>query len=534
MIETLGALLDRAASQSPDREAVACAPRERVTARMTWAGLREASREAARKLLGLGVRKGSRVGLLCSNRLEWLPIAFGIVRVGGVLAPLPTMWKREELAYGLAHADVETLITLPGFLAHDYIATLNEILPEIRQAARGRLYAKAAPSLRRIVLLDGAAAGADRWAAAPAAIDDSFLDACEAAVSPTDSATMFFTSGTTAQAKVAVHSHRALTIAAIEISACLGLGTDDAWWGHLPLFWSGGFVLGVLASVATGARIVLQERVDAASALELLQSEGCTVMSGWHQARPLTEHPDFPCRRLRLRKGTGANHPLAATLLGPAHAAVTNYGMTETATCITSTRWDDPVAVRVGTFGHPLGAAEVRIIDPDTRREPPAGDVGEIHVKGSTLMDGYHRVPAAETFDAAGFFATGDLGYVDAAGRLHFAGRLKDVIKTAGVNVAAREVEGALAQHPAVGSAHVVGVPDAERGENVVAFVVARPGAATTYDDLRAFCVERLASYKVPRHVFVVRDEDLPLTPSGKVEKQALRREAERRVKGTQ
>jgi acyl-CoA synthetase (AMP-forming)/AMP-acid ligase II len=297
------------------------------------------------------------------------------------------------------------------------------------------------------------------------------------------------------------------------------------------LFWSGGFVFGALASMAAGARMVLQERVDAASALELLETEGCTVMSGWHQARPLTEHPDFPRRRLRLRKGTGANHPLAATLLGPAHAAVTNYGMTETATCITSARWDDPEPIRVGTFGRPLGTAEVRIVDAETRGVLAAGQVGEIHVRGPTLMEGYHRIARADTFDAAGFFATGDLGYVDAAGRLHFTGRFKDVIKTAGVNVAAREVEEALAGHPAVRSAHVVGVPDAERGETVAAFVVARPGMAPGGDELEAFCRQRLASYKVPRHVFVVRDDELPVTGSGKVEKQALRRAAEGRIK---
>lgn len=531
-MDTLGALLDGVASRIGDREALAYAPRERVTARLTWGALREASREAARKLLNLGIRKGSRIGLLCSNRLEWLPIAFGILRVGGVLVPVPTLWKCDELAYGLAHADVQTLITLPGFLAHDYVASVNEILPELRQAPPGHLYATAAPFLRRVVLLDGAAPGADRWGAVPVATDDGFLDACEAAVSPTDPATVFFTSGTTAQAKAAVHSHRALTVAAAEVSECLGLTADDAWWGHLPLFWSGGFVLGALASAAAGARIVLQERVDAGGALELLETEGCTVMSGWHQARPLTEHPDFPRRKLRLRKGTGANHPLATTLFGRGHAAVTNYGMTETATCITSTRWDDPEAVRVETFGRPLGAAEVRIVQSETGCEVAAGTIGEIHVRGPTLMDGYHRVLRAETFDAAGFFATGDLGYVDAAGRLHFTARLKDVIKTAGVNVAAREVEEALAGHPAVSSAYVIGVPDSERGESVAAFIVARPATAPTSDDLKAFCAQRLASYKVPRHVFIVRDEDLPVTASGKVEKQALRREAERRVKG--
>ena len=173
---------------------------------------------------------------------------------------------------------------------------------------------------------------------------------------------------------------------------------------------------------------------------------------------------------------------------------------------------------------------EIRIVDPETGKPVAQGESGEIFVKGPTLMEGYYRVPREQTFDRDGFFKTGDLGYIDDGGCLHFATRLKDVIKTAGVNVAAVEVEEALAKHPAVKAAHVVGVPDPVRGENVAAFVVLHEGAAASDDDLQTFCKQALASYKVPRLVFVIAESDVPRTGTGKIAKPALRELAQRRL----
>jgi fatty-acyl-CoA synthase len=296
----------------------------------------------------------------------------------------------------------------------------------------------------------------------------------------------------------------------------------------MPLFWSGGFIIGALAAIAGGARIVLQEVVEPGAALRLLEDEGCTIMAGWHQAEPLLAHPDFPRRRLRLAKGS--THPLAPRLLGPRHQAVGMYGMSETATCVSCAHWDDPEPIRTGTFGRPLDGMEVHVVDPETRHPLALGETGEILVRGPTLMEGYHKVPRAETFDPQGFFRTGDLGWLDGDGYLHFATRLKDVIKTAGVNVAAAEVEEVLARHPAVAAAHVVGVPHSGRGENVAAFVVLQPGGAATAEGLTAFCRERLAAYKVPRHLFLVAETEVPRTASGRIEKGVLRQLAQERL----
>ncbi len=529
-METLGAFLDAITADAPAREAVAHAPAAHVTGRLTRAALRAASRAAARRLIGLGVTKGTRVGLLCPNRLDWLPIAFGALRLGAVLVPLSTLWKRDEIAYALTHGDVAVLIAVPRFLRHDYLERLLDISPGLGACGDRPLHAASVPALRRVVLLDDGGAGLPRWEDLPLAGDEALLDALEAAVAPTDLATIFFTSGTTAQAKAVVHAHAAIATSARRIGECLGVTADDAWWGHMPLFWSGGFILGALATLAGGGRLVLQEVVEPAAALELLETERCTIMAGWHQAGPLLEHPDFPRRRLHLRKGT--YHPQAARLMGPEHRTIGVYGMSETATCVTAARWDDPEPVRTGTFGRPLPGMELRIVDPETRAPLPAGEPGEILVRGSTLMEGYYRVPRGATFDAEGFFRTGDRGVLDADGTLHFGGRIKDVIKTAGVNVAAAEVEEALVRHPAVQAAHVVGVADPVRDEAIAALVVLRANAQAEPAALQAFCRETLASYKVPRHVFIVDAAAVPRTGTGKVEKPALRRAAEALIAG--
>jgi fatty-acyl-CoA synthase len=320
-VETLGAFLDATAARAPEREAVAYAPSHRVTTRQSWVELRAASRLAAKRLVALGAGKGTRIGLLCPNRPEWLAVAFGALRIGAVLVPFSTLWKREEIAYALRHGDVQTLLLVAGFLKHDYLGQLRGIVPGLAQVdADGVLFDPAAPALRHVIVLGDGAEDLPRWDRLAAGVPDAVLAALEASVSPTDLANIFFTSGTTAQAKAVVHAHGALVLSGRRVGECMGVGPEDAWWGHMPLFWSGGFVIGALATMAGGGRLVLQETVEAGAALELLETERCTVMAGWHQAGPLLDHPDFARRRLALRKGSF--HVLADRLVGPEHLAV--------------------------------------------------------------------------------------------------------------------------------------------------------------------------------------------------------------------
>jgi fatty-acyl-CoA synthase len=251
------------------------------------------------------------------------------------------------------------------------------------------------------------------------------------------------------------------------------------------------------------------------------------VFFAWpHQAEALLSHPRFDRGRLALCKGVGANTKWAAAIYPPDHQAVGTFGMSETPPFCTAWRFDAPLARRAANNGPPVGERELRIVDPESGRPLPTGSEGELCVRGPELLRGYYGEPPGACLDADGFFHTGDLARLEPDGSLCFIGRLKDVIKTAGANVAAAEVEAVLLEHPAVRAAHAVGVPDPARGENVGAFVVL-VGAAVP-DDLLTHCRARLASYKVPRHLWVRSESALPTKSSGKVDKRALRDEAVR------
>jgi fatty-acyl-CoA synthase len=275
--------------------------------------------------------------------------------------------------------------------------------------------------------------------------------------------------------------------------------------------------------------VVLQERFDAAAAVQLIAAERCTVYYGMsHMARAMIETPAWgrvDTRSLRTGLTIGTPEEVALTMLGLSVRQICNvYGATETYGNATVTDASDPEAVRLQSQGMPLPGMRLRIVDPDTRAALPTGAVGEILVAGR-VTPGYYRDPEsnARAFDAEGFFRTGDLGMLDAAGRLHFRGRLNDLIKSGGINISPLEVEEYLMTHPTVQYAAVVGLPDAVKGEVPVAAVELRAGAAATAEEIRGFCRGHIASYKVPVRVVFLRPDEFPRTNTGKVQKTALR-----------
>jgi fatty-acyl-CoA synthase len=526
-MSTIGAFLDELVDAYRDRPALIAADGQ-----LTYGELARDAGRVAKGLARLGVSKGTRVGLLMPNRPDWLASAFGVLKLGALLVPLNTLWRGPELAYALRHADVTVLLMVARFLNHTYTETLEQVCPAL--AGTGRpIAAPELPALRHVVVQ-----GTPRPAAAfdltamlddGATLADDWLAATQMDVAPADAATIFFTSGTTAAPKGAVHTHASMLRAAHNVADRLGLTTADRTWGYLPFFFTGGLVAVAMATLSRGGAVILQERFDAGATLQLMAEHGCTTLFAWpHQAEALIAHPDFPRTRLRLCKGVGANSHWAARMYPPDHRAVSTWGMTETGPMAASSRHDDPLLVRAATHGRPMDGLEFRIIDPGTGQALAPDREGELLVRGDSLMSHYYKSAPADCFDAEGFFHTGDLARLDADGRLHFVGRLKDVIKSAGVNIAAAEVEAALQQHPDVKIACVTGVAHPTRGENVAAFVVRRHDHCSEAD-LLAFCRERLASYKVPRHIFFCREDELPVLGSGKFNKQALRRIAAQR-----
>jgi fatty-acyl-CoA synthase len=496
---------------------------------LSFAALAADARRVASGLAALGVSKGTRVGILMPNNPDFLRCAFGAWRLGAIVVPISTLWRSAELAYALRHADVGVLFMVSRFLRNHYLRMLVELCPELAQSP-GPLRSDALPCLRYVVchsddMPTGAIAWEDLLASGEPGSTPWSVASLDAVV-PTDDAAIFFTSGSTAAPKGVVHTHASMLQAADNVGDRLGLGADDCTYGYLPLFFNGGMVGVALATLSRGGTVLLQEVFDADETLGLLERHRCTTVFAWpHQAEALLRHPKFDRSRLRIRKGPGANAKWAAELFQPDHQAVGTWGMSETGPMAASSRWDDALSDRAGAHGRPMPGLELRIVDPDSNQPLPCDSAGEIVVRGNSLMRTYYKRDPTECFDADGFFHTGDCGRLDARGWLHFLGRIKDVIKTAGVNVAAAEIEAALMQHPAVKVAHVVPIPHPTRGENVGAFVVRRD-ATCSVADLQAHCREALASYKVPRHFFFVEEGELPILGSGKVDRQALRERA--------
>ncbi len=508
---TLPALLDELAGRHAGREALISA-----RGRVRFRELADLATRVARALAARGVERGTRVGLLLPNWPEWLAIAFGVWRCGGVLVPISTLYRPRELGHALEHAEISLLVAVRGFLGHDYAASLEALSPGITRGAAPRF-----GSLREVVLLEP-----DAPLALGPVLDGSAGDPGSGPAED-DPATIVFTSGSTAAPKGAVHTHAALRLAAEGDAAVLGIEADDRTWGYLPFFFAGGLVAVALTTLSRGAAVVLQDVFEPGETLRLLEQERVSVFFAWpHQAEALVAHPRFAATRLRLRKGVGANTKWAAALYGPDHHAVGSYGMTETPPLCAAWPWNASLERRAGSHGPPVGRRELRIVDPGTGAVLATDTEGEICVRGPELLTGYWGETPGACLDADGFFHTGDLGRLDADGALHFVGRLKDVIKTAGANVASAEVEAVLLEHPAVAAAYVVPVPDPLRGENVAAFVVL--AAPVAEDELLAHCRGRLASYKVPRGLWVRREDALPTKGSGKVDKAALRGEAAR------
>lgn len=532
--KTIPDLLDEAASRHPGREFVVCGAR-----RLTYARFREQARQLAKGLLRLGVQRGDKVALLMGNRAEWLLVDFAVTCLGATLVPVSTWSTARELEYVLRHADASTLITVDQFLRSDYMAMLWAICPELASARGGTLHSERLPELRRVVCLsDHAHPGTVRFQGLweiGATAGDAELASQRDRVAPADIAYILYTSGTTSNPKGVLIQHDGLIANVFNIGERMRLTEVDRIWLAVSLFWGLGCEHALFASMTHGACLVLQEAFEPGEALRLIEREGCTVYYGLqNMTGALLEHPDRPRRNLRtLRTGATIGPPQAIQMaidLGATNICNV-YGLTETYGNCALTDAEDPVEVRLHTVGRPLPGMEIRIVDPASRRPLPPGEVGEICVRGY-ITPGYYKDPGknANAFDSEGFFFTGDLGSFDEEGRLRFRGRIKDVVKTAGMNVSPLEVEEVLLTHPRVDQAHVVGVPDPRREEALVAVIVPREGGPPSPEELREFCRQRLAAFKVPQHFIFRQHARLPLTATGKVQKLKLREELVREL----
>ena len=490
--------------------------------RMTFADAEAASAAIAKGLLAIGVGKGTRVGLLAPNSPDWVAAWLAIGRIGAIGVLANTYYKSRELDWVLRHADVQVLLTVSRFLGHDYLARLEEVVspgqdPDIASPSH--------PLLRSVWVWGQRdapwAAPMDDLLAAGAAVSDEVLVAAEAQVSPADEFTVVYTSGSTSSPKGAVHTQGAVVCHAHNLWQFRDLQPGDRIYSAMPLFWVGGMVMSLVGSIYAGACLVFDERFEPGATLALIEREKVTSVFGWpHMAQLLVNHPDFTQRDLSSVRG-GSLYALLPPekQIDDPELRVNSLGMTETlgphTLGVMGSRLPEE---RRGSFGWAVPGMEHRIVNPETGEDCPTGEKGEVWVRGYALMSRLYKVDRADTFTPDGWYRTGDSGYFDADGYFYFTGRMGDLIKSSGMNIAPREIELVLEEPDEVMHAFVCGVPHPDRLEDVAAAVVLRPEQTLSAEELRKYVAERVASYKVPRHIAVYNTPDhLPWLDSGKI-----------------
>jgi fatty-acyl-CoA synthase len=508
---------------------------------LPYAELAEAVRALARGLVGAGVVKGARVALHMANRPEWIVAAFACESLGAVLVPVNTFATREELRHILRHSDASTLLMQPELLKHRYLEDLLAEEPAIASGTPGRLRCQALPQLRRVFCLglEAPRGGVESWPALLEAghdVPEALCRELAAEVHPADDALLVYTSGTTSLPKGVLHTQRAGVLQAWRFADMLRFGPEERVYTTYPFFWTAGIAMSIGATFAAGGCLLLQETFEPGEALELLEAERATAVHAWpHQHQALGEHESASARDLSALRKVDFSSPLAAIagVEKDEYGAGASYGLSETFTIASAIPADSPLAMRKASHGRPLPGMHFRIVHPETGETLPAGEAGEIAVKGASFMRGYAKVLPELYLDEDGFFRTQDGGNLDAEGYLHWSGRLSNLIKTGGANVSPVEVEQALAGHPEVKVAAVVGVGHPTLGEIVVLCVVPMEGEAPTEDGLRSCLRERLAAYKVPRCVLFFGESELAFTGNQKVQVAPLREAALARLEAS-
>ena len=463
-----------------------------ASGRFTYEDLLGKATRAAAALQSLGIRRGDHVGILMGNDEHWLSLFYGAALIGAVTVPVNTRFKTAEIDFCLKQADCKALFYVERFLNIDFGSMVRDTgFGNAFEISRGLPDGKFVPG----------------------------------EVLPDDILLIQFTSGTTAYPKGAMLTHDNMLRNAWAAGTRVGIRAEDRYFNCRPFFHVAGTTLSALMSLAFGACLVTLPTFEAGAALEMMERERCTLISGNDTLfQMLMGHADFPRRKLSLRGGWAAAGPETMRAIIDRMGCKTicaAYGLSEASPNVVMSDWRDPEELRVQGLALPHPGVELRI-----------SSENEIQVRGWSIMRGYCNNPeaTAKAFTADGWLRTGDLGSLTADGRLRMTGRLKDVFRVGGENVAPAEVEEVLLAHPAVETAQVVGVPDARLGEVPCAYVTLKGKASEK--ELLDWCKARCANFRVPRYLRIVEDfEAIGMTASGKVQKTKLREHALRELK---
>ncbi len=549
--QTIGDFFDGMVARQPAREALVS---RHEGLRYTYRELQAESSRLASALLGLGLAPGDRIGIWSHNNAAWVLMQLATAKAGLILVNINPAYRTAEVEYALNKVGCKALVTMARFKTSDYLGMLRELAPEWAHGEPGRLQSARLPHLRTVVWIDAAGAGGDgersRGATGDAAAavepgllrfsqlmaggrtDDPRVAEVQKTLAATDPINIQFTSGTTGFPKGATLTHRNILNNGFFIGECMRLTPEDRLCIPVPLYHCFGMVLGNLACLTHGSCIVYpNDGFDPLTVLETVQAEKCT---GLHGVPTMfiaeLDHPRFAEFDLStLRTGIMAGSPCPTEVMKRVveqmHLAEITiaYGMTETSPVSCQSEADTPLDRRVSTVGKVQPHLEIRIVDPASGAVVPRGTAGEFCTRGYAVMHGYwdDEARTREAIDAEGWMHTGDLATMDAEGYVNIVGRIKDMVIRGGENIYPREIEEFLYRHPKVQDVQVVGLPDRRYGEELCAWIIAKPGQALTEDEVRDFCKGQIAHYKVPKYIRFVAE--FPMTVTGKIQKFRIR-----------
>jgi acyl-CoA synthetase (AMP-forming)/AMP-acid ligase II len=513
---TIPAMLARLSETRGTHEAIVMA-----AGSVTYAELDARSARLARALLTIGAGKGARIALLAPDGVFWATAFLAALRIGGLITCVSTLCTPRELAHILRNSDTQIILSARRFLSHDYAATLEAAFPAIADCQPEGIWLEDAPFLRSVWLDDAEgvpwACSNDELSSRADTVTPALLAAAEAQVAPSDEAVIVYTSGSTSQPKAVVHNQRTITRHPPELARLFLIKPEDRMLPMLPAFWLGGMAM-FFQVLSQGATLVYPASPDLEVLVDTIKRFRVNRLNGWGDglARLRKLAPE---RGIDIDTIVGLGHfrDRGGALIPPEYQSGM-LGMSETFASHSAEPLDHRMPDdKPWACGRPVGGCERRVVDPETGVEVPAGEIGELQLRGGALMSGMYKRLRSEIFTADGFYPTGDLVRIDPDDCLYFIARRNDMIKTRAANVSRLEVEAALKELPEVETAVVTGLPDEEFGQVVAAAVVPTAGASPSEDSLREALRETLSSYKVPRRIVFISESEIPRTATGKL-----------------
>jgi acyl-coenzyme A synthetase/AMP-(fatty) acid ligase len=481
----------------------------------------------SRGLLAAGVGKGAHVGILMGNGRDFMVALFAVMRIGAIAVLISTLARPRELAHMIRNADLDVLLSADAYLSNDYVARLEEALPSLHGAdASRRLSVIEAPFLRAIWIWGKARpswtqGGEDALGVLAANISFEITHTAEAEVVPSDPALIIYTSGSSAEPKAIVHSHGSVVRQGRALSTFIDCKPGDRLLTTLPFFWVGGLCTTILGAICSGAAALCPDNPSPDATIACIRKWNATHIFQWPaQLALMKDNPEFQAALTKMRPAYSVQFSIFGWT--PAELTPNSLGMTETLGPHSFYPMEALPPERAGSYGIAVGGIERRIIDPDTGKEQPPGTPGILALRGGAVLMGMHRKSYHEVFDDQGFYRTEDICKITEDGHLYFISRRDDLVKISGANVSPTEVESVIRGEPGIKGACVVGLPG-DKGETLAAAVVLEEGAKVAVGDLTARLKAQLSSYKVPRDIVFLREDEIPMTATAKVYRPALK-----------